>query len=498
MVDRPRTVSDIPWAYPQVVHLFPLMSVVTRRIVRMNDLLATAATALDAVRALCPAGTVAGLGSGELVALNEAFGLLRRAVDAAYLPVAAEISRQSRTELGKDSLARKNGFRSPTAMISTVTGTSPAEAARAISVGEATAPRLALSGEERPARHPGVAAAVQAATIGTLAAGAIISLLDRVALRADAVAMAAMERRLVDAAPGLSIDQLQKLLLRAEAHLDPDGTEPRDQERRGQRTLSIHQDRAGMFVINGRLDPVTGAPVAAAIEGIVTGVLRRREAAVRSRATRERSAAAGGSAAVPELAAEDGRTVGQIRADALADLCRHAIGCTSVPTGPQTTVVVRMSLDDLESGTGTATIDGVIASIGAGTARRLAVDAHIIPCVLGGDSEVLDWGRAKRLFTGAQKLALVERDGGCSFCGAPPGMTVVHHIDWWKRDQGTTDLRNGVLLCTACHHRIHDDGWEIRLDGPGVRANVWFVPPPWLDPDRSPRLGGRARYDLVA
>lgn len=42
--------------------------------------------------------------------VNEAFGVLRRVVDAAYAPVVAEIARQSRPGLGKDSLARKQGF----------------------------------------------------------------------------------------------------------------------------------------------------------------------------------------------------------------------------------------------------------------------------------------------------------------------------------------------------------------------------------------------------
>ncbi|WP_342670847.1 HNH endonuclease, partial [Microbacterium sp. K24] len=41
-------------------------------------------------------------------------------------------------------------------------------------------------------------------------------------------------------------------------------------------------------------------------------------------------------------------------------------------------------------------------------------------------------------------------------CGLPPGMTKAHHIKWWTRDRGPTDLSNGVLLCETCHHRIHD------------------------------------------
>lgn len=121
----------------------------------------------------------------------------------------------------------------------------------------------------------------------------------------------------------------------------------------------------------------------------------------------------------------------------------------------------------------------------------------MIPWVCGGEGEILDWGREKRLFTTAQRLALAERDGGCAMCGLPPSMTKAHHLAWWRRDTGPTDLSNGVLLCETCHHRIHDNGWEIRIEGTGASGTVWFIPPPHVDPSGTPRLGGRRRYDLV-
>ncbi|MCX6502488.1 MAG: DUF222 domain-containing protein, partial [Microbacterium sp.] len=365
----------------------------------MEDLFTTAHRALDRARELCPTGRPEGLGAGELVALSEALGTLRRAADAALAPVAAEIGRQSRTELGADSLARKNGFRSAAVMISTVVGTTTGEAARAMRIGESTTPRVTLTGHQAPPKYPHVAAALNATTIGALAAGVIVAACERLALRADPAALDRLERMLVNRAPGLTLDQLQKLILRAEAHLDPDGVEPRDTERRSNRALSIHEDRDGMLVLSGRLDPETAAPVKAAVEGLVTGMLRRRRDAARD----------GDADAGPVI--EDTRTVAQMRADALADLCRHALGCDSIPQHPATTVVVRMTLEDLQAGTGSATIDGIPAPVSIPTARRLAADAQIIPCVLGGNSDILDWGRAKRLFTPAQKLALVERDG---------------------------------------------------------------------------------------
>ena len=54
------------------------------------------------------------------------------------------------------------------------------------------------------------------------------------------------------------------------------------------------------------------------------------------------------------------------------------------------------------------------------TIRRMACDATIIPVVLGTDSEVLDVGRAKRLFTPGMLHALWLRDKGCTIPGCWP------------------------------------------------------------------------------
>ncbi|MGO7983867.1 HNH endonuclease, partial [Rhizobium johnstonii] len=77
-----------------------------------------------------------------------------------------------------------------------------------------------------------------------------------------------------------------------------------------------------------------------------------------------------------------------------------------------------------------------------------------MPVVLATDSLPLDLGRTARLFTAAQRIALAERDCGCAFCGAPPSYTQAHHIRWWKRDEGPSNLDNGVLLCWRDHRRI--------------------------------------------
>lgn len=220
-----------------------------------------------------------------------------------------------------------------------------------------------------------------------------------------------------------------------------------------------------------------------------------------------------GPDAPQHTAGAEHRSIPQLQADALATLCRHALNCDAQELAgtSSTTVVVRMPLGALIDPTSTTVgtsggpshceIDGH-GPIDVATARKMSASAGIVPLVLGGDGEVLDLGRARRFFTPAQRLALVERDGGCAFCGLPPGMTEAHHIKWWTRDRGPTDLSNGILLCTTCHHRIHDD-WDVHIvpdperesRGNGSGGTVWFVPNSMVDSRQTPRLGGRKRFD---
>ncbi|MGW9627189.1 DUF222 domain-containing protein [Microbacterium sp. NPDC055521] len=417
----------------------------------------------------------------QLIAIDSAIGMVKRRLDAVHADVAAGISRESRPELGAGSLAKQQGYRTPAKLIAATTGVSTGDAIRLIKVGEATAPRADLLGDRLPARYPLVREALSDGAVSSQVAGLIISLLDRCRIAAGPERTSEGERILTEAAVGLSLDDVRKLIVRAEAWLDPDGVEPRAEEQRAKRSLTMFE-RDGMVHLNALLDPESAAPVITAIRGYVTAAFAARQ-----------------DAPDPDAPDADRRTVPMLQADALSLFGSHMLGCTTqAPALAGATVVVRMTLQDLQAGTGSATIDGIDQPISVSAARRMAADGGIIPCVLGGDSEVLDWGRRRRLFTPAQRLALAERDGGCAMCGLPPGMAKAHHIRWWQRDAGPTDLANGVLLCETCHHRIHDNGWDIRIDPPGRGNTVWFVPPPHVDPARTPRRGGRARFDIAA
>ncbi|WP_433585095.1 DUF222 domain-containing protein [Microbacterium hydrocarbonoxydans] len=417
----------------------------------------------------------------QLLAVNAAIGTVQRCFDGIRAEVAAGIDHESRSELGADSLAKQQGFRSSSSMIAATNGGSMGEAAKLAKLGKATAPRSNLLGERLPAKYPAVQAALAQGAIGAGAAALIVAMLDRARLRAGAERIAEAEALLVGSAAGLSVDDVRKLVTHAEAWLDPDGTRPREDEARANRSLTMFE-RDGSFFLDLRTDIASGAPIKAAIQAWVTATFQARTTAPH-----------------PDAADADHRSVAMIQADALTAICEHVADCDNggLPMSGAT-VVVRVSLDDLTAGTGTATIDGVDHPISVSACRRMAASGGVIPAVLGATSEILDWGREKRLFTRAQRLALVERDGGCVMCGLPPEMTKAHHLRWWARDAGPTDLGNGVLLCESCHHRVHDNGWGIRVDGTSRRSKVWIIPPANIDPQRTPRLGGRARYDIAA
>jgi hypothetical protein len=278
-------------------------------------------------------------------------------------------------------------------------------------------------------------------------------------------------------APGLPLHQVRKLVWQAQAFSDPCAWEEREERQHEARAVSIRDDADGMVTLTARLTPLGAAPVRAVLDAGVRWAMQQRRDDPES----------------------DTRTPWQMRADILVDLCRHALDCTQATSGVKTTVVVRMSRADLESGLGVGAVDGMPQPVSVGALRRAAADAEVVPAVLGGASEVLDWGRSRRLFTPEQRLALVERDGGCAWCNAPPSWCEAHHVRWWGRDAGPTDLSNGVLLCARCHHRLHRDGWEIEVrGGVGPESAVRFVPPAGVDATRTPRLGGSARYDLAA
>lgn len=135
--------------------------------------------------------------------------------------------------------------------------------------------------------------------------------------------------------------------------------------------------------------------------------------------------------------------------------------------GVAATVTVTMSLEALLGAENAASLD-TGERISAAEARRLACEAGIIPVVLGGKSEPLDVGRARRFHTKAQRVAIALRDGGCAAVGCdwPPGMCHVHHKTPWSRG-GKTSVTDGVMLCPRHHTFAHDARYRVAFSPAG-------------------------------
>lgn len=88
------------------------------------------------------------------------------------------------------------------------------------------------------------------------------------------------------------------------------------------------------------------------------------------------------------------------------------------------------------------------------------------------DGTILWHGRDVRYATPEQYSALVARDRCCTICAADASECEAHHVIAWTAPlQGETNIANLALVCTDCHHHIHNNNltmyrqhgmWKLR------------------------------------
>ena len=179
---------------------------------------------------------------------------------------------------------------------------------------------------------------------------------------------------------------------------------------------------------------------------------------------------------------KDPRTNEQLAVDALVDMVRLAgtVNPNTVFGVRRPSVRVHVDARDLESRHGAGRIEGQTASVSIATVERLACADGYVP-VMFEPGGALDVGRAQRLFTTRQRIALDAIWGGCAHpaCDRPPSWCEAHHALPWERG-GRTDVANGVLLCRFHHLMTHNNGWTIRPPGPAEPR--WLMHPAPGDP----------------
>jgi hypothetical protein len=261
---------------------------------------------------------------------------------------------------------------------------------------------------------------------------------------------------------GLGVDAYQRLVARWCDRVDPHAADDRYREARDSHYLDVAATLDGTHV-QGFLEPTIGQALLAALRA-ETGI----------------------------PAADDPRSPGRRRHDALATLTSRLLADPAVRTTAQVRpqVVVHVDLDTVTarpnpvSGAlprvAPATLQDSGAPLAPAQLGRVLCDAEVTRVVFGPASEVLDVGRAQRTFTNGRRRALDARDGGCRApgCHQPVHQCEGHHIIGWQHG-GPTSVTNGVLLCWSCHDWLHrtrtritplDDG-GLRFDTPGGPFN---------------------------
>lgn len=160
----------------------------------------------------------------------------------------------------------------------------------------------------------------------------------------------------------------------------------------------------------------------------------------------------------PPRTEDDTRTPAQRRHDALENLCRDWLdnGTTPQVGGEKPHINLLTDLPALQGIAGGTheTVNGDIIDID--TLRMIACDCSVTRIVLGPESEVLDVGRRTRVWTTAQRRAIIARDRHCQGpgCIAKAKYCDIHHEDHWA-DGGETTVEKGKLFCRPCHTIEH-------------------------------------------
>jgi hypothetical protein len=356
---------------------------------------------------------------------------------------------------------------------------SAGEASRRVKAAEHLADRRSMTGEPlQPVR-----AHLSAAQRDGLVTAEQVSVIDtalRKVKHCDPAAVEAGEVLLVEQAGKLGYADLDLVAAKLVEAIDPDGILPSDEaEHRLRRFFHLKHRKDGSWAGDFRLTPEVGQKLAALLGPLTSPQTTRLD----TPSDQEQ-----GTPATKQVLPDE-RSQGQRRHDALETILDRLLDSADLPTsgGTPTTLIITMSWQDFISPNGIGTYpDG--SPVSARTARDLADQADIAFCLKTAKGAVLDLYRSRRIATLAQTLALIARDGGCSFpaCDVRPEWCERHHIIAWY-DGGDTNLANLTLIIVQLPSPPVRQTWLAVPDQhrrpPGVDPTQIKRPPPTTDPE---------------
>lgn len=362
------------------------------------------------------------------------------------------------------------------------------EARRRIRDAAQLAPRTTLTGQRLPPELPATAEQWRQGMLDAQHLRVIQTFVRDLPADTPAAVIEHAEHLLAQHATRLRPDQLDKAAKRAAVLINPDGKFS-DHDRARQRSFTFKPQRA---------DGMSEATL------IATPELRANIEAWLARF------AAPGMCNPDNLAPDatpetDTRTPGQRQHDALNELLRRQLGDPDLGqhNGLPVTVVVTTTLQDLSAAAG----HGVTASGTVIPMRELiAMAAHAVHYLAvfdGHSNRPLYLGRARRIASADQRLALIAAERGCTYpgCDVPADKCEVHHVNDWATG-GNTDIDSLTLAC-APNHKLIERGWTTtklanhrtawtppkRFDRGGPRTNDYHHPERLLSDDDDERAG---------
>jgi hypothetical protein len=178
----------------------------------------------------------------------------------------------------------------------------------------------------------------------------------------------------------------------------------------------------------------------------------------------------------------DARSLIQRQHDALVAVGRSVLesGELGQHNGLPTSIIIRTTLQDLESRAGVG-VTGGGTIIPIRDVIRMAAHAHHYLAVFDKSTgSALDLFRARRVASPAQRIMLIARDGGCTKpgCTVPAYGSQVHHAakDW--ANDGQTNIDDLGLACGPDNRLVDKDGWTTRIN---THNDVEWIPPEHLD-----------------
>ncbi|WP_163687395.1 HNH endonuclease signature motif containing protein [Mycolicibacterium litorale] len=348
------------------------------------------------------------------------------------------------------------------------------EANRRLTEAALLAPRQALTGPSLPPLLPATATAQSLGLINGEHVEVIRKAVDKLRGWVDTATREQFEVTLVRTAVGVGPKELKDAADLTLFLLDQDGPEPDDTERARKRGVTKHKQRDdGMVDLSASLTPEAWA---------VWEAIFAKYAAPGMCNPDDPQPCTSGTPSQAQID-NDHRTLAQRQHDAMLAIGRIALmsGELGHLNGLPVSVIIRTTLQDLESRAGVGTTGGGTVVPIADVIRMAGHANHYLAVFDRATGSALDLFRAKRIASPAQRIMLIARDGGCT----KPGCTIgaygcqAHHVDTDWADGGNTNVDELGLACGPDNRNVdQDNGWTTRMND---QHEVEWIPPPRLE-----------------